>query len=168
MCKGTAVSKGAIPGGQPVGQPVATSWQPVGSAFGASLSGTANQLQQQQLANQLQPVSNQLYPNQLAYPAYEDLQQRVVRLENEYQHMVVERNSPGGLFGLDKNALIILIAIGLLIYFISEQQRSSRCPTTEGNTKAPSKSKAMGNIGDKVVSKFTDRFVTKAADSLFK
>ena len=152
------------------GQLAATSWQPVGAAFGAGVAEQASYQQQQQP----QPVDNQLaqpsYPaSQLGYPAYQDLNGRVSRLENEYQHSLIQRNSPGGILGLDKNTLIIIVAIGLLIYFVSEQQRASRvCPTVEGNSKAPAKSKGMGNIGDKVVTKFTDRFVSKAADSLFK
>jgi hypothetical protein len=166
MCPGTAISKGAIPRGQPPGQLAATSWQPVGSASNAGLTGRASYQQQQQL----QPANNQpAYPNQpasqLGYPAYTDLNSRVSRLENEYQHALVERNAPGQIFGLDKNALMLILVVGLLIFWAVEQ-RGSQCPTVlEGKPKA---SKPMGKLSEKVMTKFTDRMATRAADSLFK
>lgn len=171
MCPGTAIRKGAIPRSQPpvqlAGQLAATSWQPVGSPSNAGLTGQASYQQQQQL----EPVDNQpAYPNQLAsqlgYPVYQDLNSRVSRLENEYQHSLIQRNSPGGIFGLDKNALILIIVVGLLIFWAVEQ-RGSQCPTVvEGKPKASNK--PMGKLSEKVMTKFTDRVVTKAADSLFK
>jgi hypothetical protein len=167
MCPGTAIRRGAIPQGRLGQLAVATQLNSVGGVFDTNLTGQVNQHQHQQLqpvVSQLQPVVSQpVGPGQLNYSVYEDLQQRVAQLENEYNHMLVERNSPGGFFGLGGNSLLWVVVVGLLFLFLMEQ-RDSQCSNAPSIGKP---SRRVSNIGERVMTKLTDRFATKAADSLF-
>jgi len=152
MCPGRAISKGAIP--QPVSQPVATSCNLVTAAPVGSLgiSPTANQQQQ------LQPVATGYNP-----AGYDQLVERVGTLENEYNHMLVERNIPSDdWFSKNKNT-VILIAI-VAFGFIMMMQQNQSC---NGDGSGKSSKSAFNSLGEKALSQFVSRGVSKGVDSLF-
>lgn len=143
MCPGRAVAKGAVP------QLAAASCSPVANApfEGLQVLPTASQQQQ------LQPI--------LA-SSYGQLDDRVKQLENEYNHMLVERNLPANdWFSSNKNMLIIMAVSVVALYLVT---RNSQCQCDNGSKVVKN---GMASFGEKALAKFVDRGITKGVDSLF-
>lgn len=150
MCPGTAIRKGAIPpspsalGSELCCEQVQlapASPSPAAGAFSMGFSDLANYQQQQQ---QLRADVNQL--------------------KNEAHHMMMSRNQPepvGDWFGRNKG-IIIIGAIVLFAVIMMNQNR--QCPSVSGSGGG----KAVGNIGEKALTKLMDRGISKAVDSIFK
>ncbi len=148
---------GAVDGGLGGGQqqPLVAVVEPLVGGFSGG--------QQQPLVRE--PVNNALLGR------YEELDRRVALIENEYQHQLRRDNPPApGLLSIsqsiNKNWVIILV-VGAMVLWAMSQSYNARCNAV-GNGGADLKGSKVSQLGEKAVGKFTDRMVTKAADSLFK
>ena len=155
MCPGRAISKGAIPQpvsqpvSKPVGQPAATGLRAVATVPTATMSG---------LANQLQPVNQQQLGDR-----YGELDRRLGTLENEYNHLLVERNSPADDWLSRNKSTVILIAI-LAFGFVMMMRESQSC---NGDGSGKSSKSPLSSLGEKALGQFVNRGVSKGVDSLF-
>jgi len=105
-------------------------------------------------------------------PDWYTINQRMATLENtvynENYHLLMQRNlQPAGFSVGDwffhNKGFIIISAVALLILLAG---RDSSCECPDGS-KGVSKSK-VGGLGQKALSKLTDRAISKSIDSLFK
>lgn len=101
-------------------------------------------------------------------PGWYGVDQRLRSLENEYNHLLMQRNlQPAGFnvgdwFSQNK-AVIIISVVALMIYVLSRQSECE-CPNGEVGKKVSK----VGGLGQKALSKLTDRAISKSIDSLFK
>lgn len=141
MCPGKAIQKGAVKSDS---QPVVSSWQPVRTASKANVDG----LPTTQPAVAVTPSSNQL-------------EDRIVRLENEYQHMLIEKNTVdcGGSFDLRSDNLRLLIMLGVvgaIFYFIGRENCDCDC-SVGGTVRRTKGNSFISSAGTKVFGKLVDK-----------
>lgn len=143
MCPGTAIRKGAVlpePCCEQI-QLAPASPSPVTGAFSMGFPDYSNYQQQQQ-----------------------QLGVRLARLENEAHHMMMSRNQPESVTNwFSQNKGIIIIG-SIVLFAVIMMNQNRQCPSFSGSGGG----KAVGNIGEKALTKLMDRGISKAVDSLFK
>jgi len=143
MCPGTAISKGALLKPAETSQPVAASCSPVTSAFSGGSSDVSSYQQQQQLVD------------------------RVGRLENEYNHMLISQNEPvSDWLSQNKDLLVLGLVVAFIVYMIVQQSKCV-CDGSSGSSGRSGKA-GLGNLGEKAFTKLADRVISKSVDSIFK
>lgn len=96
---------------------------------------------------------------------YGNVDSRLKTLENEYNHLLIEKNQPSQYHPVKQDffnqykSVIIIGAIVLFAIMLSKQ--SGQCQSESGST-------SMGNIGSKALSKLVDAGISKGVSALFK
>lgn len=103
---------------------------------------------------------------------YVNHEQRIAQLENEYNHVLLQRNLPSSnLAGQDffsqYKGIIIIGAILLFLVILSQQSRNCQA-LSNGNGSSGGKGVDITSIGTKALSKLVDTGITKGISSLFK
>jgi hypothetical protein len=171
LCPGTLVRKGASPTST-------CNHLPTGNGAGLQNLG-ANYLQVVRGAvdggsdgGQLQPLVPVVGPanNQLQVDQYQQLDRRITGLENEYQHMLVERNQPvtnpaAGVSGWIQSNLAWVVVLGILVFAVVSMTRNGCQQSSEpaSNRKGPDFSK----LGERVLNKAADVAISKSLGRAF-
>jgi len=156
MCPGTMMRKGVSP-------TTSYNWLPSGNGAGLQNLG----------ANYLQPVTgasggdlggSQLQPLEVVVgPSYEQLDRRISAMENEYQHLLQQRNQPAESW-FNKNMALILLGGIILIALFSSMTQSCQCPTGESRTR---RGPDMAKLSERVINKAADVAITKGFGRVF-
>lgn len=150
QCKGRAVAKGIF-------QPPVTAPQVLLPAGGGGVGAPTYQLGGAGGAGGGQTSSFQ------GDPVWNfGVDQRLKALENEYNHMLVERNLPANdWFSSNKNILIIIAVSVVALYLVTH---NSQCQCGDGSKVVKN---GVASLGEKALAKFVDRGIIKGVDSLF-
>ena len=103
------------------------------------------------------------------YPGwYPGVDQRLKALENEYNHLLMQRNlQPTGFSIGDwffQNKAVVIISVVALMIYLSSKKSECECP----DGKAGRRVNRASGFGEKALNKLTDRAITKTIDSLLK
>jgi hypothetical protein len=169
MCNGTLIRKGLPP-------TTSCNQLPTGNHAGLRDRG-ANQLQPVRRASlgalpevQLQPVEVVVGPgNYQLDDHYQQLDGRIAALENEYNHFLMERNSPKGESWVSKNmGWLVFGAIVLFAIVSGGFGQVCQSPTGIGQAQSTgSTGSPFNSLGPKLVGKAAERAMMKSVDRLF-
>ena len=168
MCRGTLLRKGMppttsynqLPTGNGAGlqNPGANYLQPVRPAYGGNLGG-----------GQLQAVEAVVGPGDYhLVDQVNQLNHRVGLMENEYNHILQERNQPKQESWLTKNmAWIVLGGIMLIALFSAFGQNG--CPVPAGGAGASPKRSGpdINKLSERIINKAADTAITKGFGRMF-
>ncbi len=162
QCPGKLVQKGVLPA------------EPQVAAAGLGWAGAGNNA----LLQTASPAAAAPAPGAVVGPALYGMQEitatirenahQISRMQNEYTHLMVEKNQRDpdamGWFSQNKQ-LIILGLVAVLVVVYLTRQNGSRCEN--GFEKSDGKG-ALDKLGEKALGAFTNKAISKSVDSLFR
>lgn len=167
VCPGTAIRKGLLPATcnplasvQRAGlatQVPASGLNPLGNAQEASLQN----FQVPAPAPALGYLPGADYQQAAILQELGTHRQEISQLQNEYSHMLVQKNAPlsGGDWFSQNKGLIIILGLLLLVVLLKQQP----CRLGGGE-----KASSLPTFGEKALSQLTSRAISKGVDSFFK
>lgn len=165
MCPGTLSRKGILPtttynqlptgNGAALQHREANQLQPLRAASGGDAGGS----QLLQPLAVVGPVDNHLAGN------YQELDRRVAAIENEYAHLLYQRNRPQQSWPSKNIAWIVLAGI-MLIGLLSGMGQSCECPAP-GSPPKRSSGPRMTKLSERVMNKAADVAITKSLGRIF-